>query len=181
MTDIVERLEDYPWGHDEAALAGAAILEIVRLRAERDEARGDFRDCYADLGEMTVKFINAEAERDRLRDALENMQASYEPCAGEGPHSTQGRHAVNKCIDKDCMRAGSADAGSCVNCQLVWLEQECEQLQAECDRLREALALYREAVVIDVKMEGPRFMGANSSALKRAWDHDRAALKGDTP
>jgi hypothetical protein len=53
-------------------------------------------------------------------------------------------------------------------------------LQAERDRLRDALALYREAVVIDVKMEGPRFMGANSSALKRAWDYDRAAL-GDKP
>jgi hypothetical protein len=54
------------------------------------------------------------------------------------------------------------------------------ELRAERDRLRDALTLYREAVVIDVKMEGPRFMGANSSALKRAWDHDRAAL-GDKP
>ena len=38
------------------------------------------------------------------------------------------------------------------------------------------LNLYREAVRIDVKMEGPQFMGANSSALKRAWEADRASL-----
>jgi hypothetical protein len=62
-----------------------------------------------------------------------------------------------------------------------WGQRErAEAAEAERDRLREALTLYREAVVIDVKMEGPRFMGANSSALKRAWDHDRAAL-GDKP
>lgn len=38
------------------------------------------------------------------------------------------------------------------------------------------LNLYREAVRVDVKMEGPQFMGANSSALKRAWEADRASL-----
>ena len=38
------------------------------------------------------------------------------------------------------------------------------------------LNLYREAVRIDVKMEGPQFMGANSSALRRAWEADRASL-----
>jgi hypothetical protein len=52
---------------------------------------------------------------------------------------------------------------------------------AEIKRLRDVLDLYREAVRVDVKMEGPRFMGANSSALKRAWDADaaiRAAMEG---
>ena len=38
------------------------------------------------------------------------------------------------------------------------------------------LNLYREAVRVDVKMEGPQFMGCNTSALKRAWEADRAAL-----
>lgn len=38
------------------------------------------------------------------------------------------------------------------------------------------LDLYREAVRVDVKMEGPQFMGCNTSALKRAWEADRAAL-----
>lgn len=45
-------------------------------------------------------------------------------------------------------------------------------------RLRAALELYRDAVRIDATMEGPKFMGANSSALKRAWDADLAALEG---
>jgi hypothetical protein len=54
---------------------------------------------------------------------------------------------------------------------------EITALRAEVDRMRAALDLYREAVRIDATMEGPRFMGANSSALKRAWDADCAALK----
>jgi len=52
------------------------------------------------------------------------------------------------------------------------------QLVAEVERLREALDLYRDAVVIDAKMDGPKFMGSNASALKRAWEFDRAALEG---
>ena len=48
---------------------------------------------------------------------------------------------------------------------------------AEIERLRAALELYRDAVRIDATMEGPKFMGANSSALKRAWDADLAALE----
>lgn len=53
------------------------------------------------------------------------------------------------------------------------------QIPDEVERLRAVLDLYREAVVINATMEGPRFMGANSSALKRAWEADRAALKED--
>ncbi|CAM5769727.1 hypothetical protein [Bosea minatitlanensis] len=41
------------------------------------------------------------------------------------------------------------------------------------------LDLYREAVRVDVKMEGPQFMGCNTSALKRAWEADRASLSSD--
>lgn len=41
------------------------------------------------------------------------------------------------------------------------------------------LDLYREAVRVDVKMEGPQFMGCNTSALKRAWEADRASLASD--
>ena len=48
---------------------------------------------------------------------------------------------------------------------------------SEIESLRAALELYRDAVRIDATMEGPKFMGANSSALKRAWDADRAALE----
>lgn len=52
------------------------------------------------------------------------------------------------------------------------------EFAAENERLRAALELYRDAVRIDATMEGPKFMGANSSALKRAWDADLAALDG---
>ena len=42
--------------------------------------------------------------------------------------------------------------------------------------LESTLDLYRGAVRIDQTMEGPRYAGANSSALRRAWEHDPAAL-----
>jgi hypothetical protein len=45
------------------------------------------------------------------------------------------------------------------------------------ERLEELLDLYRDAVMVDVTMQGPIFRGANSSALKRAWYHDREALE----
>ena len=48
----------------------------------------------------------------------------------------------------------------------------------ENEKLRAVLELYREAVRIDATMEGPKFMGSNTSALKRAWDADLAALGG---
>lgn len=53
---------------------------------------------------------------------------------------------------------------------------EVEKLRAEVEKLRAALDLYREAVRIDATMEGPKFMGSNASALKRAWDADSAAI-----
>lgn len=56
-----------------------------------------------------------------------------------------------------------------------------QQACLEIERLRAVLDLYREAVRIDVTMEGPKFMGSNVSALKRAWDADRAALEGREP
>lgn len=62
-------------------------------------------------------------------------------------------------------------------------DDDCIEAAAELTRLRErnaelekAMVLYREAVRIDPLMEGPRFAGANSSALRRAWEHDRAAI-----
>lgn len=60
----------------------------------------------------------------------------------------------------------------------IWSDsEECKLLTADNERLRAALDLYRESVRIDVTMEGPKFMGSNVSALKRAWDADRAALE----
>ena len=51
-----------------------------------------------------------------------------------------------------------------------------EAAERQLAEAREALELYRDAVRFDVLMSGPRFLGPNVSALKRAWEHDRAAL-----
>lgn len=58
--------------------------------------------------------------------------------------------------------------------QMVSQNDRILSAEAKLVQAVEALELYRDAVRIDVKMEGPRFMGANSSALKRAWEADRA-------
>jgi hypothetical protein len=46
------------------------------------------------------------------------------------------------------------------------------------EKLEDLLDLYRDAVTVDVTMQGPIFRGANSYALRRAWYHDRKALEG---
>ena len=50
---------------------------------------------------------------------------------------------------------------------------------AEIERLKEALHAYRDAVRVDAQMDGPKFMGCNASQLKRAWELEHAALKGE--
>ncbi len=82
---------------------------------------------------------------------------------------------MSECIDKDCMRAGSADAGSCVHCQwqgmldevieLDDLREECDRLRAERDRLRDALREMLDAY--------------GKHHTNRALEQARAAL-GDT-
>lgn len=62
-------------------------------------------------------------------------------------------------------------------CQKMYALGEC-QAADEIARLRAVLDLYRQAVRIDATMAGPKFMGSNASALKRAWDADLAALGG---
>lgn len=47
---------------------------------------------------------------------------------------------------------------------------------ARIEALEAQLALYRDAVRVDVLMEGPQFKGANTSALKRAWEEDRKGV-----
>ena len=39
-------------------------------------------------------------------------------------------------------------------------------------RTHKLLNAYRDAVVIAVDMSGPKFVGVNNSALKRAWNMD---------
>lgn len=76
----------------------------------------------------------------------------------------------------DCPSPGRYSAEQ-VEAALVTVADALLAAEAKCDALREALALYRDAVRIDVQMDGPKFMGSNVSALKRAWEADRALTK----
>jgi hypothetical protein len=53
-----------------------------------------------------------------------------------------------------------------------------EEAADEIERLLMLLSLYRDAVRIDFLMTGLKFAGANSSALKRAWEADMAVFNG---
>ena len=87
---------------------------------------------------------------------------------------------MRECIDKDCMRAGSADAGSCAACQCVWLEQECEQLRAERDMLRDAVRKARLQVGVSYDSSGKVVAVSMGNMYPLAEILD-AALKEDTP
>jgi hypothetical protein len=54
-------------------------------------------------------------------------------------------------------------------------QREIEALKTENARLREELTAYRDAVRVDVLMEGPRFAGCNTSRLREAWELTRIA------
>ena len=103
-------------------------------------------------------YMEAAAEIERLRAAIGETLLEREDARAE----------VERLRAGGCAR----DQGTTQYCA------EAAKLAAENEKLRAALELYRDAVRIDATMEGPKFMGANSSALKRAWDADLAALEG---
>ncbi len=86
MSDIVERLE-YTAKHGLTKAADAhryashaeARDEIVRLRAEVEEARANSMSNWG----QRERAVAAEAERDRLRDALVRVLAWAEAVAGD--------------------------------------------------------------------------------------------------
>lgn len=53
------------------------------------------------------------------------------------------------------------------------LESSIMRVLALNDEMENLLNLYRAAVKINVKMEGPEFGGCDVSALKRAWEADK--------
>ena len=46
-------------------------------------------------------------------------------------------------------------------------------------KLEAALRMWEAAVNVDVTMEGPRYMGVNSTAGRKAWELTLAALGGE--
>lgn len=94
MSDIVERLRQeaeraalcVDSGHD--GLCAEAADEIERLRAERDaaislaerhmdEKHRAQRQAFEDWGALQQRIKTAEAERDRLREALDGVMNSH--------------------------------------------------------------------------------------------------------
>lgn len=53
-----------------------------------------------------------------------------------------------------------------------WMNRATDHIEA----LEAALDMYRQSLAFDATMEGPKYKGANGSALLRAWKYDQATL-----
>lgn len=57
-----------------------------------------------------------------------------------------------------------------------------QKINEQADRIAQleaALRMWEAAVNINVTMEGPRYMGVNSTAGRKAWELTRSALGGE--
>ena len=76
MTDeLVERLLDWPYQGE--TMAHEAANRIEQLTAERDEAWAMVAKADTQMGQSLADYLQAKAERDRLREALHAIQ-TYE-------------------------------------------------------------------------------------------------------
>ena len=82
--ELVERLLDWPY-QGETMAEEAAVL-IKQLTAERDHAWAMVAKADTQVGQSLADHMQAMAERDRLREALEHIisdcEADYPPSHG---------------------------------------------------------------------------------------------------
>ena len=130
----------------------------MRKYDEVQDLLKELRECSSDEAYLSRQ---AADEITRLRAENEKLNKSR----------NKWRQKYNKLLERDKVTV------SLLQAVVRAAGEKYKLLTAENEKLRAALDLYREAVRIDVTMEGPIFMGSNASALKRAWDADRAALE----
>jgi hypothetical protein len=99
MTDIVERLRSpevfIDTGGMTSPVARQAADEIERLRAERDRLASSCGHC-GELERAFIRFHEAEAERDRLRDAVQWFIDNDETNEGDTPLPEYGGRCWNE-------------------------------------------------------------------------------------
>lgn len=125
-----------------------------------------------------AKRIKAQVDAEFRADAERERDAKLHALAAEPRVSALGQELAQARIN---LEVAERDEARLLFDTMASTAEEAlaqrEAAEAERDALREALALYRDAVRIDVQMDGPKFMGSNVSALKRAWEADRALTK----
>jgi FtsZ-binding cell division protein ZapB len=185
MSDIVERLREAKYAdmnpQDPRKLCAQAADTITALRAEveRFKTAGICEVAASNPSVMDWmrhwedRALKAEAEVDAIRKLLPGWCVFDPPDGGD----VKTVEAVQRLlVEGERLRLGR---DACED-QFQARVREIGDLLNENERLRAALDLYREAVRIDATMEGPKFMGSNASALKRAWEADLAALEEKT-
>ena len=151
------------YGVETIAPIREAATALSTLSREQAEARSEIEFLRKRRGQRVI-------ERDRARDEVSNAReilagADFASLPADMPLAAIAEARMG---DLEKARALAAEAASLAK------DERIAALEA-------ALDLYRDAVRIDVKMEGPTFMGANSSALKRAWEADRARSTKEQP
>ncbi len=149
--------------------------------AKIEELVKRLRDIESDFGPCKDTGLAAIPE---AADALEAQAArvkELEEAAKEASEEIQRMRNVEEFAafahrdDKTRIAALEADVRhykTCYDAAVKINDEAVDRIAA----LEAQLELYREAVRVDPTMEGPRFAGANSSSLRRAWEHDRATL-----
>ena len=177
MTDLTKLIADIKSGA--VRLVPVAVLDPFIKAAEElpdlritSEAHPEWERCMRRFvsvsGGLKVRNFRNLTDSPDLSASLAEM---IEGLVGE-------RDAANY----EMKRLAEARAQS-PDWEVLWAEQaerashaegQRAEIQAENEKLKAIVGLYREAVRVDVQMEGPKFMGSNVSALKRAWEADRA-------
>lgn len=145
--------------------------EITRLTAE-NEALANDRDGYVQLltdqnNALTARVAELEGQHKGL--VIQNALLRQRPdLPADRIPAARGVEALTARVKElEAMLRTASDMN--------------EVYEGRFQEMEAALGLYREAVRIDATMDGPKFMGSNASALKRAWDADRAALTQPAP
>ena len=156
-------LNSIPTGHGDTLedLLGCIAAEAITLMPCGHPRAAHITNVESGETHCSLCDLNAQ-----LNDALK-MEREYK----------SERDALRKERDEARSKVESERAENRILSERVLQEMDAKNAAlAQVAALKTTLELYRDAVVIDVLMEGPRFMGANSSALRRAWEYDRAAL-----
>lgn len=172
---LANKLDDDDWKTAERLLNGAA--------SECRSLAGRVEGLQTNLDHAVESRRIQEAHREAAETALAAEKRAREEAEREDETRTTESIAVRDkfIIERDLwlefvnqLPDKRPTLDSTVAAALEAAETHSAALARALEEAKEITAEYRDAVRVDVLMEGPKFAGCNLSQLKRAWDADRA-------
>lgn len=145
------------------------VADLVNEAQEFIDTSEPSHEAETLVARLMVRLETLARERDEALISERNLGNLLARIHRDGGHYQAKHGTLKACVDADLIVSG-----------LLGKADSLAAAEARVKELEGALALYRDAVRFDVQMSGPRFLGSNVSALKRAWEHDRAAIIKDT-